>query len=93
MACMHELVHVCHLCCPFFGNSPDAKSYPSIFIFGAAAQAPGWQERLILYIENCPKAIKMDKKFFRKIFLEMKIIFKINFVEWTICWLGFFRTP
>ena len=70
MAYMHELVHVCHPCCPFFGNLTNAKGYPSIFIFGAVALAPVNRNGLILFIEKCPETIKNEKKnFCEKYFL------------------------
>ena len=62
MAYMHELVHVCHLSCPFFVNLPYIKGYPSIFVFGAAAWAPGYWKGLNFEQEKGPIALERDKK-------------------------------
>ena len=40
MADMHELVHICHVGCPFFSHLRYRESYPSICILGAIAYAP-----------------------------------------------------
>ena len=84
MAYMHELVHVCHPCCPFFGTSTISNSYYGNFVIGATGIAPVIEKRLNILYENCP--VKKEKE--RKIFYE-KIIFMIKFIG-KIFWIDFY---
>ena len=82
MAYMHELVHVCHLDCPFFVTLPVSKGYPSIFVFEPTGIAPRYRKRLNFLLESCPMMKEIDEKnFSEKNFFMIKNFLKNIFVE------------
>ena len=81
MAYMHELVHICHPCCPFFGTSTISNSYHGNFVIGATGIAPVIEKRLNILYENCPvKKEKERKNFYEKNYFYDKIYWK-NFLD------------
>ena len=87
MAYMHELMHICHPCCPFFGNLTYANGYHSIFIWGAVTKPQvNWIEWFFA-IEKCPEIEKIDDKiFFEKYFLCNEKFIANIFYDQILCW-------